>query len=104
MTNHARIPSYALNFVGISEGQELNISVVNAEPYLDLYELARLLVGAEPLSIALYGAFQLGCHLEHILLTISLTIKSHMPVILCREDEEHWLMLLERQSPKPSRC
>jgi hypothetical protein len=43
------------------------------------------------LSIALYGVFQLGCHLEHILLTIRLTIKSRMPVILRPEDEEQWL-------------
>jgi SOS response associated peptidase (SRAP) len=67
------------------------MSVVDGEPYLDLYKLARFLVGAEPLSIALYGVFQLGCHLEHILLTIRLIIKSRMPVILRPEDEEPWL-------------
>src|SRR5262249_35254580 len=83
--------SYALNFVGISEGQELNISVVDAEPYLDLYELARFLVGAEPLSIAFYGAFQLGDHREHIVLTIRLIIKSRMSVILHPHDQEQWV-------------
>jgi hypothetical protein len=34
--------------------------------------------------------FQLGCHLERILLTIRLIIKSRMPVILQPEDEEQW--------------
>src|SRR2546422_3729180 len=36
--------------------------IVDGVPYLDLYELARFLVGPEPLIIALDGAFQLWCH------------------------------------------
>src|SRR5205809_7348271 len=62
ITNHARVLTNALNFVRIVSGQKLNASVIDGEPNLDLYQLARFLVGTEPLSIALYGAFQLRCH------------------------------------------
>src|SRR5882724_9947789 len=62
ITNRARVPPYALNFVRIIEGQKLDASVVDGEPNLDLYQLTRFLVGTEPLSIALDGAFQLWCH------------------------------------------
>ena len=62
IANCARVPPYALNFVRIIEGQKLDASVVDGEPNLDLYQLTRFLIGTEPLSIALDGAFQLWCH------------------------------------------
>jgi hypothetical protein len=62
ITNCARVPPYALNFVRIIRGQKLDESVVDGEPNLDLYQLTRFFVGTEPLSIALDGAFQLWCH------------------------------------------
>ena len=62
ITNCARVSPYALNFVRIIRGQKLDASVVDGEPNLDLYQLTRVFVGTEPLSIALDGAFQLWCH------------------------------------------
>src|SRR6266850_3829376 len=62
ITNYARVPPYALNFVRIIEGQKLDASVVDGEPNLDLYQLTGFFVGTEPLFIALDGAFQLWCH------------------------------------------
>jgi hypothetical protein len=43
ITNHARIPTYPLNFVGIIEGQKLDAAVVDGQPDLNLYQLARFL-------------------------------------------------------------
>jgi hypothetical protein len=62
ITNYARVLPYALNFVQIIKGQKLDASAVDGEPNLDLYQLTRFLIGTEPLSIALDGAFQLWCH------------------------------------------
>ena len=41
ITNYARVPPYALNFVQIIKGQKLDASVVDGEPNLDLYQLTR---------------------------------------------------------------
>jgi len=62
ITNYARVPPYALNFVRIIESQKLDAAVVDGEPNLDLYQLTRFLVGTEPLFIALDGALQVWCH------------------------------------------
>src|SRR5678815_2543065 len=62
ITNYARVPPYALNFVRIIEGQKLDASVGDGEPDLDLYQFTRFFVGTEPLSMALDGGFQLWCH------------------------------------------
>src|SRR6185437_6449485 len=75
IANDARVSAYALNFVRFIRAQKLDTTIVDREPYLDLYQLARSLIGAEPLSIALYGALQLRCHPEPILLTIRSIIK-----------------------------
>ena len=39
ITDYARVPPYALNFVRIIGGQKLDASVVDGEPNLDLYQL-----------------------------------------------------------------
>jgi hypothetical protein len=62
IANYARVPPDALDVVRIIEGQKLDASVVDGEPNLDHYQFTRFLIGTEPLSTALDGAFQLWCH------------------------------------------
>ena len=57
ITNYALVPAYALNFVRIIDGQKLDAAVVDGEPNLDFYQLARLPVRGEPLFVALNGTF-----------------------------------------------
>ena len=43
ITNCARVPPYALNFVQIIKSQKLDASAVDGEPNLNLYQLTRFL-------------------------------------------------------------
>jgi hypothetical protein len=51
IANDAGVSTDALNYVGIIESQKLDAAVVDGQPYLDLYKLARSFIRAEPLVI-----------------------------------------------------
>src|SRR4029077_17553401 len=53
VADDARVPAHSFYFVGIAGSEEFDLALADGEPDADLFQFAGLLIGTEPLGVAL---------------------------------------------------